>query len=159
MHMEKKHLIALVVFAVLALAVLAVVPPPASLTQEETVTDTSLLLGTYAGVTPCADCPGIQTELTLVRDSASSAEGTYRLSLTYLERDVEPYVAAGIWTTERGTPSDPDATVFALDPDMPDQTQRYLKTSKTTIRQLDREGNEIDASMPFDLTLVPADLP
>ena len=157
--MEKKHYISIAVFAVLALIILALVPPPASMREEETQNDTSLLLGTYAGVTPCADCPGIATELTLVRDSASSAEGTYRLSLTYLERDVEPYVAAGIWTTERGTPSDPDATVFALDPDMPDKTQRYLKTSETTIRQLDREGNEIDASMPFDLTLVPADAP
>ena len=156
MHMEKKHDISVAVFAVLALIILALVPPPASM-RVESQNDVSLLLGTYTGVTPCADCPGIVTELTLVRDSASSAEGTYRLSLTYLERDVEPYVAAGIWTTERGTPSDPDATVFALDPDMPEQTQRYLKTSETTIRQVDRNGNEIDASMPFDLTLVPAD--
>jgi heat shock protein HslJ len=37
--------------------------------------------GVYEGVLPCADCPGIQTRLTLNRDE------TYELSTLYLERD------------------------------------------------------------------------
>lgn len=45
--------------------------------------------GTYVGILPCADCPGIETRLTL------SADLTYRISTRYLGRKLEPYVAAG----------------------------------------------------------------
>ncbi len=151
--MEKKHIIAAGAFAVLALTVLALVPPPAGLVAPAPAPDESLLLGTYEGVTPCADCPGIRTELTLVKDSESLAEGTYRLSMTYLERDAEPYLAAGFWTTERGTKTDPDASVYTLDPDG-ESPMRYRVVDADTIRQLDGDGNEIDARMPFDLTRV-----
>ncbi len=39
--------------------------------------------GTYKAVVPCADCPGIKTELTLNKDK------TFRLSEEYLERSVK----------------------------------------------------------------------
>jgi|GEM_PF-5333793 len=149
--MNKTTLIALGVFIVFAIGILSVVPPPNHSADQASQ---GTLLGVFQGVTPCADCPGIDTRLTLVQTDANNAEGTYELSLTYLESDVDPYVQTGIWTTERGTPTDADATVYALDPDMPDQTTRYLRTSAITIRQLDREGNEIDANLPFDLTLI-----
>ena len=45
--------------------------------------------GTYEGVLPCADCPGIRTRLTLRQD------GTYELSRLYIERDREPQLAKG----------------------------------------------------------------
>lgn len=153
--MTKNTLISLGVFIVFALILLAVVPPPAAMTQEQPAE--ASLTSVYEGVTACADCAGIDTTLTLVRDSAYSAEGTYEISLTYLEKDVAPFVATGLWTMERGTPTDPDATVFALDPDMPEQTVRYLRVDEDTIRQLDREGNAIDSSVPFDLNLVAGD--
>lgn len=38
--------------------------------------------GTYRGVLPCADCPGIETTVTL------RADGTYSATSRYLERDV-----------------------------------------------------------------------
>lgn len=159
--MNKNQIIALVAFIAFALLLLAFIPPPASLTEGQT--GKSVLLGTFEGVTPCADCPGIQTRLTLIQDAPYSAEGIYELSLTYLERDVEPFVTTGIWTTERGTPTDPDATVYVLNPDMPEKTQRYLRVDDETIRQLDQEGNEIDSSLPFDLSLTvegsPATMP
>jgi copper homeostasis protein (lipoprotein) len=148
--MKKETAIALFAFFAFALVLLAFVPPPASLTQKSGE-DTGLVLGVFEGTTPCADCPGIDTRLTLTKDAPGSAEGSYELSLTYLERDVEPFVQTGLWTTERGTPSDPDATVYVLDPDLPDQSQRYVRVDADTIRQLDRDGNEIDASLPFDL--------
>lgn len=37
--------------------------------------------GTYSGVTPCADCPGIKTDMTLNSDS------TYALQEQYLEKE------------------------------------------------------------------------
>jgi uncharacterized lipoprotein NlpE involved in copper resistance len=45
--------------------------------------------GTYEGITPCADCPGIKTRLTLQKDDR------YELSTQYLERQVAPQTARG----------------------------------------------------------------
>ena len=150
--MTKNQIIALGAFIVLALVVLAFVPPPASLTERPA--QEGVLLGTFEGTTACADCPGIVQRLTLMQDSAYSAEGAYELSMTYLERDVEPFMESGRWTTERGTPANPDATVYALYRDDSDTAQRFLRVDADTIRMLDQEGNEIDSGLPFDLELV-----
>jgi uncharacterized lipoprotein NlpE involved in copper resistance len=45
--------------------------------------------GTYEGVTPCADCPGIRMRLTLQRD------GRFELSTQYLDRQAAPLMARG----------------------------------------------------------------
>ena len=45
--------------------------------------------GTYEGITPCADCPGIRTRLTL------QADGRFELSTQYLERQVAPQTIRG----------------------------------------------------------------
>ncbi len=148
--MKKNHLIALGVFAVFALLILSFVPPRAQAPEQMPAPASE----TFVGTTVCADCPGIITQLTLTKDAPYSAEGTYELSMTYLESDAEPLVLSGLWTTERGTPADPDATVYALDPDMPEQTQRYLRVDSETVRMLDREGNELDTPTPGNLTLI-----
>ena len=47
---------------------------------------------TYAGTFPCADCPGIKTEITLNKDSS------FRMTEIYLERnDEEPIITNGTW--------------------------------------------------------------
>ena len=48
--------------------------------------------GVYEGTTPCADCPGIKTRLTLNKD------GTYELVTQYLERPVAPATVRGRFT-------------------------------------------------------------
>ena len=45
--------------------------------------------GVYEGVTPCADCPGIRTRLTLKMD------GRFELSTQYLERQATPQTVSG----------------------------------------------------------------
>jgi uncharacterized lipoprotein NlpE involved in copper resistance len=45
--------------------------------------------GTYEGVLPCADCPGIKTRLVL------NSDGRFDLSTQYLERQVAPQTASG----------------------------------------------------------------
>lgn len=45
--------------------------------------------GSYDGVTPCADCPGIKTRLTLQPD------GRYELSTQYLDRQPAPQTVRG----------------------------------------------------------------
>jgi hypothetical protein len=86
------------------------------------------ILGSFRGVTPYADCPGIDTELTPTRERPGSGEGTCRLVEIYLGRSVAPLVATGTWTTLRGTPHDADATVYALNPDRP-EAARYFPWS------------------------------
>jgi uncharacterized lipoprotein NlpE involved in copper resistance len=48
--------------------------------------------GTYEGVLPCADCPGIKTRLVLHDD------GRFELQTQYLERDREPRSSSGRFT-------------------------------------------------------------
>ena len=116
-----------------------------------------LVLGPFVGTTPCADCPGIATELTLTRRDPDTAEGSYRLRTTYLERG-PPFEAAGDWTTLRGTPQDPDATVYELNPDEPGHEQYWLKVGDDRVTMLDRDLNPIQSDLNFTLTLQPAGL-
>lgn len=46
-------------------------------------------VGTYEGVTPCADCPGIRMRLTLQRD------GRFELGTQYLDRQAAPKTVRG----------------------------------------------------------------
>lgn len=52
--------------------------------------------GVYEGVLPCADCPGIETRLTLNRD------GSYELSTRYLERQDAPLAVRGLFSWNAG---------------------------------------------------------
>jgi uncharacterized lipoprotein NlpE involved in copper resistance len=48
--------------------------------------------GTYQGVLPCADCPGIRTRLVL------QADGRFELSTQYIDRQPAPQVRTGRFT-------------------------------------------------------------
>ena len=111
-----------------------------------------LVLGPFVGTIPCADCPGIETELTLTRKDAHAAEGSYQLRSTYLERG-PPIESSGAWTSLRGTPQDENATVYALDPDRPGHEQYFLKLGDDRVRMLDGERNPIPSDLNFTLTL------
>lgn len=111
-----------------------------------------LVLGPFVGTIPCADCPGIETELTLTRKDAHAAEGSYQLRSTYLERG-PPIESSGAWTSLRGTPQDENATVYALDPDRPGHEQYFLKLGDDQVRMLDGERNPIPSDLNFTLTL------
>jgi copper homeostasis protein (lipoprotein) len=152
--MKKNQIIALGAFTVLALLILAFVPPPHVRVADPA--EQPVLLGTFAGVTPCADCPGIETRVTLMQYTPYSAEGTYELSLTYLESDGATYTETGVWTTERGTSTNPDAEVYALYAEGNETPARYVRLTENAIRQLDGDGNEIDPNLPFTLLRVPA---
>jgi len=56
-------------------------------------------VGTYAGVMPCADCPGIQTIVDLLPDS------TYTLQTRYIDRSEEMFTQSGkfLWDTQNNT--------------------------------------------------------
>lgn len=81
--------------------------------------------GTYKGLLPAADCPGIETSLTL------RADGMYDLHMNYLERDVH-FDASGAYTV-RG-----DLLTLESSGD----TIRY-RIEPGALRQLDGKGQPI----------------
>lgn len=135
--------------------------PPAEATPETTAAaeapaETPVLLGVFEGVLPCADCPGIETRLELTRKGQDWGDGTYRLTETYQGRG-EPVVTEGEWGTLRGSATDPDATVYQLDPATPETSRYFRVESDDALRMLDRDLNETPADMPYTLTRVAAE--
>ena len=64
--------------------------------DSHTARDSLDWAGSYEGVLPCADCPGIRTRVTL------SDNGRYEKQTQYLDRQPQPEVVAG---TFRGNPT------------------------------------------------------
>ncbi|WP_158748405.1 DUF333 domain-containing protein [Acidobacterium sp. S8] len=111
------------------------------------------VFGTWQGTTPCADCSGIITTLTLYQKSANDfTHAIYRQHLKYIDRG--SFTSYGIWTVLRGRPDHPDATVYQLDPDKPESTQYYLRVDDDTLQQLDHEMKPIDSKQNFTLKLI-----
>ncbi|WP_162427038.1 copper resistance protein NlpE N-terminal domain-containing protein [Pontibacter pudoricolor] len=54
------------------------------------------VVGVWRGVIPCADCPGINYNLSLNEDN------TFEETMVYQERDVEPYTRTGTWQIANG---------------------------------------------------------
>jgi uncharacterized lipoprotein NlpE involved in copper resistance len=80
------QVLALALAAALGACVPRAEPPPDSAHNSRNALDWA---GVYEGITPCADCPGIKTRLTLQRD------GRFELSTQYLDRQPEPQTARG----------------------------------------------------------------
>lgn len=101
----------------------------------------------YQGALPCADCEGIKTTLTFFGNE------TYSLQETYLTNRPGKHVfmTRGKYATMRGTATDPNATVYQLNPDKPTDIRNFLRVGANRIKQLDRDQREINA--PFDYTL------
>lgn len=108
----------------------------------------------YAGDLPCADCPGIRTELVLTRKAKGWAEGTYRLTETYLERG-GPKVTTGDWTTLRGDAVDEDASVYQLNPDDTEKQRNFLRVGDDLeLKALDRDMKRWGGKVPDTLKRV-----
>jgi len=111
------------------------------------------VLGTWQGTTPCADCSGIITTLTLYQKAPNDfTDAVYRLHLKYIDRG--SFTTYGSWTVLRGMPGNADATLYQLDPNKPQGTQYYLRVDDDTLQQLDRERKPIDSKMNFTLKRV-----
>jgi len=91
--------------------------------------------GTYFGVVPCADCPGIETRITLNKDY------TYHISWKYQDRGDETFENSGTfrWDDTGGI-----ITLENLDRDFfPTQ----FRVGENRLFQLDREGNRITGDL------------
>jgi hypothetical protein len=105
----------------------------------------------YKGTSPCADCPGIDVDLTLTSKDKYTDMGTFTLKQTYEDRDVKPLESSGNWTVDRGSAADPDATVYVLNYDKRDQIQNYLRVDDKTLRYLSTDKEELPS--PYNYVL------
>jgi len=81
--------------------------------------------GTYEGILPCADCPGIRTRLQLMQD------GSYELQTQYIDRQSHPTVVRGTFAWQ------PDGSTIRLD--QAGDEQRYFVAEGRLI-QLYQDG-------------------
>lgn len=89
--------------------------------------------GVYEGVLPCADCPGIKTQLTLRRD------GSYELVTQYLDRPLPPQTVRGqfAWNAAGG-----GITLDAAGGGQP------FMVGEGRLLQLNRDGTPLPANAP-----------
>ena len=100
--------------------------------------ETSLdYLGTYEGTLPAADCPGIQTTLTLAPD------GSYALHLKYIHRDSE-FDEKGAFTVKEN--------LLTLTPSEGGQPQ-YYKVEENRLRRLDAEKQPVTGALADNYVL------
>lgn len=108
----------------------------------------------FAGDLPCADCPGIRTELTLTRDAPYSGDGKYKLVETYIDRGAL-ITTTGVWGALRGDAVDPDSTVYLLDPDKPDSGRPFLRVGRDEVlKGLDKDLKTWPPGLPDTLKRV-----
>mgnify|MGYP002560472623 FL=1 len=93
--------------------------------------------GTYTGVFPAADCPGIDMRLTLKKD------GTYSLHMKYLNRDSE-FDEKGAFTVKEN--------LLTLTPSEGGQPQ-YYKVEENRLRRLDAEKQPVTGALADNYTL------
>lgn len=104
----------------------------------------------FVGTLPCADCKGIDAELTLYRDAKTNAPDGYEFSETYAgtgeDADEDDAMGTeGDWEIQTGSAKDPNATVIALMPEDGSKTRYFLKVSDQELRELDDKKAELDA--------------
>lgn len=93
--------------------------------DSHTARDSLDWAGSYEGVLPCADCPGIRTRVTL------SDDGRYEKQTQYLDRQPQPEVVAGTFSWES------DGSTIRLDAS--GDSQRYF-VGENQLTQLYRDG-------------------
>jgi heat shock protein HslJ len=96
------------------------------------------LPGVFEGTLPCGDCEGIVYRLTL------DPEGTFSLETKYLGKaDRNQFHVSGPWKLSS------DGKVITLE--NRDQPELFSIKSVDVLRKLDREGNEIQSNLNYDL--------
>ena len=115
---------------------------PTTPTPIATNASTSLvgltLPATFVGVTPCADCPGIEQTLTL------RADGLYHLRRVYQDKPNGMFTELGRWTT--------DASGKRLTLLSGSNMSLLEVKDNATLRQLDRLGQPIASVANLDLS-------
>jgi uncharacterized lipoprotein NlpE involved in copper resistance len=119
---------------------------------------TAILLGVYKGTLPCADCSGLDTQLRLyAKGKFDTTYAFYVRTQTYRgapHGDVT-FTDRGDWTVLRGDATNPDATVYQLNPDNEQGSESLLLADRgDALVQLDRDQKTIETKMNLTLRRV-----
>lgn len=124
-------------------------------TAEETLTDQSITpeqekessarlaldwSGTYKGVVPCADCPGIDETIEL------NSDGTFKIVMHYQERKDGHYEQVGTFNW------DSTGSKMTLNPVEGDKTE--IAIHENSILLLDQNGNVIEGPLADQYRLI-----
>ena len=102
--------------------------------------DVKAFAGTYGGILPCADCPGIDTTI------AFTPEGGYTMGEIYQDSDSSAFATKGTWTVRE------DGKSVLLDSEDKDERDRAFEVvSPTELRMLDQAGKPIDSTLDYSL--------
>lgn len=105
---------------------------------------------TYIGKLPCADCPGIKTEITLNKDK------TFMTSEIYLERnDEKPVITNGTWEIVKDTSVKEEEIVYKLTADDGQSGPLYylLTTNGNELKALDNTTMQPITAEDLNFTL------
>jgi len=102
----------------------------------------SAYAGTYNGILPCADCSGIDTELTL------NLDGTFTLIEFYLSQESDLYLTEGTWKLS----NDFDHAVLIPAPEGGRRQQHlYYKLRGIDLDKLDMQAKPIESNLNYTL--------
>lgn len=141
----------------LLVALFAAVSPNAAEAPEdasaaEPIEVNEEVYGIYTGTLPCADCEGIETELTLTARNGYTTIGRYTLSETYLGKTSEPFVVTGEWVVDMYEGEEYDVPVYILyDEDGNETGRHYLALDDETLVLLSTDGELIESDLPYEL--------
>ena len=102
--------------------------------------------GTYSGIIPCADCPGIEIQITLNFDN------TFRMTRKYVDREDtgSDYSGEIQWSEDGGS-----ITLIGLDGK---EFATQFRVGENALTQLDMEGNVITGSLASNYILTKVDM-
>lgn len=102
--------------------------------------------GVWEGTLPCADCPGIETRLTLYKDPYR-----YRLSETYLSRSSDPVIHEGEWVL---LPAEGpmDLRRIELQGKQDKAVRLFRRLPEGNLEMLGRDGKKIPSALDYTLT-------
>jgi len=115
----------------------------------------------YEGRTPCLeiskayqlsitpDCIKIKWKLTLNRDPITLTPTTYQLRRS----NNRMHEIKGNWTIIKGIPSNSNAVIFRLDPDIPEKSFSLLVGDQNVLFMMDRDNQLLTGNSEFSYTL------
>jgi len=123
----------------------------------------AVLYGVYKGTLPCADCSGLDTVIRLyAKGKFDTTYAFYVRTQTYRGAPHGDVVLTdrGDWALLRGDATNPDATVYQLNPDDAQHSDSWLvKDQGAELVQLDRDQKPIDTTMNLTLRRMKATNP
>ena len=116
-------------------------------------------IGTWQAMLPCPDCRGVRLRVSLSCEvGAEPRDCRYALVETYLgtrNGDITNPLQ-GPWSVERGTPADPEATVYRLTPPATarGEAPRFLLVLGQELRLLDHAKRALEPKEKYILRKV-----